>query len=168
MQMLTTWALILLVLLFWAVGAYNRLVRLRGAVVQTFAALDTLLLQHSGWLAGNPGMPDTDGESVLEAANTQFGASLAVARASPLDAAAVQALAAGQQVLFDAWHSASAQQPDEDVRAELRLQHEALRAQMALAGQQFNGAVAHYNQAVAQFPALLLAWLFGFKKASPL
>jgi LemA protein len=30
---------------------------------------------------------------------------------------------------------------------------------------QFNRAVDRYNAAIAQFPALLLAWLFGFTPA---
>lgn len=29
----------------------------------------------------------------------------------------------------------------------------------------FNEAVLHYNAAIAQFPANLLAWVFGFKAA---
>ena len=38
----------------------------------------------------------------------------------------------------------------------------------ASARQQFNDAALQYNAAVAQFPANLLAWLFGFKKAQTL
>ncbi|WP_442975247.1 hypothetical protein, partial [Salmonella enterica] len=33
---------------------------------------------------------------------------------------------------------------------------------------QFNTAVTDYNDAVGQFPAVLLAWLFGFRPASGL
>jgi LemA protein len=29
----------------------------------------------------------------------------------------------------------------------------------------FNSAVAEYNEAIAQFPAVILAWLFGFHPA---
>ena len=47
----------------------------------------------------------------------------------------------------------------------------ARRAQLALqthaATEQFNQAVARYNEAIAQFPAVLLAWLFGFKPGLP-
>ena len=43
----------------------------------------------------------------------------------------------------------------------------ARRAQLAqqahAATDQFNQAVVRYNEAIAQFPAVLLAWLFGFK-----
>jgi LemA protein len=41
------------------------------------------------------------------------------------------------------------------------------RAQLAMqthaAIDQFDRAVVRYNDAIAQFPAVLLAWLFGFK-----
>ena len=43
----------------------------------------------------------------------------------------------------------------------------ATRAQLVLqvqaAASQFNEAVVRYNHAIAQFPAVLLAWVFGFK-----
>ena len=46
------------------------------------------------------------------------------------------------------------------------------RAQLLLqahaATETFNNAVARYNEAIAQFPAVLLAWLFGFMPARPL
>jgi hypothetical protein len=34
--------------------------------------------------------------------------------------------------------------------------------------ERYNQAVTHYNAAIAQFPALLLARLFSFRSASPL
>ena len=36
------------------------------------------------------------------------------------------------------------------------------------ATEHFNQAVANYNHAIAQFPAVLLAWLFSFKRARTL
>ena len=48
----------------------------------------------------------------------------------------------------------------------------ATRAQLVLqiqaAANTFNAAVTRYNQAIAQFPAVLLAWVFGFKPGRPL
>ena len=35
--------------------------------------------------------------------------------------------------------------------------------QSDVAAEQFNLAVLRYNTSISQFPALLLAWLFGFK-----
>ena len=40
------------VLLFWAVGAYNRLMRLRAKVKKQFAALDAFMLRELVWVQG--------------------------------------------------------------------------------------------------------------------
>lgn len=45
-------------------------------------------------------------------------------------------------------------------------EHVALQAEIART--EFNRMVTNYNQAISQFPALLLAWLFGFRPAQPL
>ncbi|AVS75953.1 LemA family protein, partial [Paracidovorax cattleyae] len=91
--MLTTW-IFLAVLLFWAVGAYNRLVRLRSAAIQAFGGLDVHFVRITGMLgeyeaAQSPALPaQSEVRTALWAATTQFGACLAVARARPLDAGA--------------------------------------------------------------------------------
>ena len=45
------WALLAL-LFFWAIGAYNRLVRLRSTVVKAFAVLDEQLVRQLVWVQG--------------------------------------------------------------------------------------------------------------------
>jgi LemA protein len=40
-----------------------------------------------------------------------------------------------------------------------------LMRQVEAAGQRFSQAVSRYNEAIGQFPARLLAWLFAFKPA---
>lgn len=177
--MVTTW-LLLALLLFWAVGAYNRLIRLRSAALQTFGGLDTYMVrlialmgeyQAARGAVEGPRAPGADTHAALGAATTQFGASLAVARARPLDAEAAAALSAGVHVLEAAWQAVvrEAAAPDvPDALAPWIRQREQLALQSATALEQFNTAVAQYNQGIAQFPASLLAWLFGFKKAQPL
>ncbi|CAM3474527.1 LemA family protein [Paracidovorax anthurii] len=192
--MLTTWIL-LAVLLFWAVGAYNRLVRLRSAAIQAFGGLDVHLVRMTSMLgeyeAAMSPAPEGQAESrtALWAAATQFGACLAVARARPLDAGAAAALAAGREVLQNAWAAmvrvareprdvpADAQGPaaqdappvpQGDALALWEQRWQELSAQNAQAMGQFNDAVAVYNRAIGQFPARLLAWLFGFHAARPL
>lgn len=185
--MLTTWILLAL-LLFWAVGAYNRLIRLRSAALQAFGGLDTHMVR---WIAllgeyeaarGTP--PPDDCHAALRAAATQFGASLAVARARPLDAGTADALTAAAQVLETAWQAVvrqatladenpAAQREPTDTTEPPALapwvqRREQLAQHCAQAQQVFNDAVVQYNQAIAQFPANLLAWLFGFKKAQTL
>ncbi|MCZ2103262.1 MAG: LemA family protein [Comamonadaceae bacterium] len=169
--------LVLALLMFWAIGAYNRLVRLRSAVVRSFGALDTYLMR---WIAlfGDyraahaqtwAQTPAADAHAAVEAATTQFGASLAVARSQPLDGDAIAALATGTQVLDGAWQRligacSNAGDTLADELAPWARQREALRQQSLPAQEAFNEAVRHYNDAVAQLPANLLAWVFGFRK----
>ena len=163
--------MLLALLLFWAVGAYNRLVRLRSAVIRAFGGLDALLLQRlallgqlHGSAAQGPSVAE-DAHEGLMAAAAQFGAALAVARAQPLDADAGAALAAGGEVLEDAWRALQGAGGDSHAVAQTREQHAQLQAQVLVAQQRHAKAVQQYNQAIAQFPANMLAWAFGFKKA---
>ena len=189
--MLITW-ISLAVLLFWAVGAYNRLVRLRSAALQAFGALDAHLVRMIAMLGEYeatllPERDPSDARAALWAATTQFGASLAAARARPLDGQAAAALQTADQVLDTAWQAAvragstDASKPSaggggtdgaparpSDALAAWAARREQHVAHNTLARQQFNDAVAHYNGAIAQFPASVLAWLFGFHKARPL
>ena len=178
------------VLVFWAVGAYNRLVRLRSAALQAFGALDAQLLRHAEvvqTLAPDPGVTATaDGvasadasslETVgaqerlaLQSASRQFSASLAAARVQPLDRDVVAALAAAHNVLSMAWQNAvAASGPFDSQMADsppYRWEQWALQIQAASAP--FNAAVTQHNRAISQFPAWLLAKLFGFTMAGTL
>ncbi len=165
------------VLLFWIVGAYNRLMRLRTEANAAFAALDAHLArqvdlvrnQLPGPEATQPASLDGEGSfwAGLHGAAAQFAASLAAARTRPLEPAGIAALSAAQDVLAMAWERAERDDAHDLAGPRLPDTVTAHRAQIALqthaATQQFNQAVARYNQAIAQFPAVLLAWLFGFK-----
>lgn len=195
--MLTTW-ISLAVLLFWAVGAYNRLVRLRSAAVQAFGGLDvhfvrvtSMLGEYEATLSPSPA-EQSEARTALWAASVQFGACLAGARARPLDAGTAAALTAGREVLRAAWTAmvrtartpreapatelvdtdapppAVPPAPGDDALALWEQRWQELWAQSALATEQFNDAVAVYNRAIRQFPARLLAWLFGFHAARAL
>jgi LemA protein len=165
-------------LLFWVVGAYNRLMRLRADAKTAFAALDAELSRQVDLVrdqlpppeATQPASLDGQGGSFwagLHGAAAQFAASLAAVRSRPLEPEGIAALSAAQDVLAMAW--ARAERDDAHDLAGPRLPDTVTsrRAQLALqthaATQQFNQAVVRYNEAIAQFPAVLLAWLFGFK-----
>jgi LemA protein len=169
------------VLLFWAVGAYNRLMRLRTEANTAFAAVDTELgrqidlVRHELPPEATQPAALEGGASIwtaLQAAASQLAASLAAARQKPLDPDRVAALGAAQDALATAWDRA--QQDDAHDLAGPRLPDTVLsrRAQLVVqahaAAGLFNQAVARYNEAIAQFPALLLALLFGFKPARAL
>lgn len=176
------WVLLAL-LLFWAVGAYNRLVRLRTKVGRAFAALDEQLLRQLVLIQGclpdavRDGPCDEDVESPdaahaawqrLQAAAEQFSVVLAQARAQPTDAPAMSALVLAHEALRTAWAGALAEAvpPDAVPSAErlqqrwMRLLHQVLPLRTA-----FNEAAQAYNQAIAQFPAVLLARICGFRAA---
>jgi LemA protein len=164
------------VALFWMVGAYNRLVRLRSDAKHAFEALEVELARQVQ-LVQQSVPPEEDqpqsqfaGGSAfwpgLQGAASQLHASLASARVRPLDPERIAALSAAQEVLTtacdraerdDAHDLAGPRLPDNfsSERQQLvRMTHAAI--------QHFNEAVNRYNEAIAQFPAVLLAWLFGF------
>lgn len=182
------------VLLFWTVGAYNRLVRLRAEVNVAFAQVDSQLqlqihvvdellqdevAQPPASTQGQerevvPALEEEPSPSWtgLQGAAAQLAACLAVARARPLHAEGIAALDAAVQVLAMAWERAEREDAHDlagprlpEALAASRVQ---LLAQAQAAVDRFNEAVARYNAAIAQFPAVLLAWVFGFKRGQGL
>ena len=166
-------------LVFWAVGAYNRLVRLRAGVGKAFSALDAVLsLQPALIQAALPeplvadGLPDGGlaAWSRLSSAGEQYARSLANARAHPLDPEAISALCAAQRVLDDLWHGAAraggdADSPDDRSPGDLQARLGRLAVQVSGPREAFDAAVMNYNTAVRQFPALVLARIWGFRPA---
>ncbi len=163
-------------LLFWSVGAYNRLVRLRSEANMAFTALEIELtrqvqLVQSFLPAQDEQAAPQDGDSVfwtsLGGAASQFAASLAAARNRPLERGGIEALGAAQDVLATAWERAERDDAHDLAGSRLPDTVTATRrqlvAQAAAAATEFNLAVQRYNAGIAQFPAVLLAWLFGFK-----
>ncbi|HVR53894.1 MAG TPA: LemA family protein [Pseudorhodoferax sp.] len=170
------WGAVAAVLLFWCVGAYNRLVRLRTKVLSIFASLVALLERYAAWVAEHAPVPASDGPpragdawSNLRAASAQFTASLAAVRGKPTHTTAMAGLVAARAVLMMAWQylddETLAQARTDQPAAALRAEWEAINTQVQGAEKAFGAAVQVYNQAIRQFPAALLAWLFGFRRA---
>ncbi len=101
-------------LLFWFVGAYNRLVRLRSTALQAYAALDTALVRQVDFVqtraAQEPTQPSLDpapeaahSGTSLQAAAAQLSTLLASTRLQPLAPARIAALATALHVLLAAW-----------------------------------------------------------------
>lgn len=164
-------------ILFWGVGAYNRLMRLRAEANTAFAGLEAELSRQVALVreclppqeATQPAGLEGDASfwSGLHGAASQFAASLAAARSRPLEPEGIAALSAAQQVLAMAWERAERDDAHDLAGPRLPDTLTARRAQLVLqthaAVDQFDQAVGRYNEAIAQFPAVLLAWLFGFK-----
>ena len=164
-------------LLFWGVGAYNRLMRLRAEANTAFAGLEAELSRQVALVreclppqeGTQPAPLDSDGSfwAGLHGAAAQFAASIAAARGRPLEPEGIAALSAAQQVMAMAWERAERDDAHDLAGPRLPETITARRAQLMIqthaAIDQFDQAVGRYNEGIAQFPAVLLAWLFSFK-----
>jgi LemA protein len=183
---------VLALLGFWMVGAYNRLVRLRGAVLGAWPPIDAQLrrrqalafelvdlLSPSGPVDG---MSDEIGRTTLQtvaAAARQAQAAADHVRQRQSSAGAIQSVGLAEQVLegalrplrvlIEARPAAVFKDPalDERVRT-LLLELQEVDAQFAFVRRLFNEAVIAFNGAVHELPTRLVAGLFGFRSASPL
>ena len=170
---------VLALLLFWAVGAYNRLVRLRAQVLLAFQAVDVrlgqfiVLLQEQSPLVFDsmrtqPQVPSSSLWAGLQAAGTQFDVALRVVRRQVLDAESMAALQTAQQTLHVWWERlvlAHQEHPDL-LPASWQKAWAENRRQVDAAAETFNHAVMAHNAAIGQFPALVLARLFSFRLAA--
>ena len=161
-------------LLFWAVGAYNRLVRMRGEIVRQFAAVDAqfrerqaLLLQLLDALA--QALPHAaERLDALRAACQQAEAACTRARARPGTVGAITSLRLADDIVAEARARLPVQSAPGLDMAPLNAQLGASDATLAFARRQFNETVGDYNRAVRQFPTVLLVRLFGFRVAGVL
>ena len=165
---------LLAMLVFWAVGAYNRLVRLKNVIANAFGQIDVQLKRRYDLI---PNLVDAAKkylkhelitlEAVISARNQACSASDAV-RSRPGKADAVIALAAAEQTLdgslgrlfalAEAYPELKADQTIRELSEELT----STENKVGFARQAYNDAVLDYNNAQGQFPALLVARAFGF------
>ena len=161
-------------LVFWAVGAYNRLVRLKNTIANAFGQIDVQLKRRYDLI---PNLVEvakkylqheqTTLEAVMTARNQARTASEAV-RSRPSNALAVGALSSAEQALdgslghffavAEAYPELKADQSIRDLSEELT----STENKVGFARQAYNDAVLDYNNAQGQFPAVLIARLFGF------
>ena len=157
------WSLLgLALLVFWLVGAYNRLVRLRADVNQSFAALGAQLDQYSGLVSSwaMSGQDLSALQTLLATVHTLDGA-LHDCQGRLHQADLLQALAAAVSEFDLHWQrlgESSAVANDKQ-----RLSQDVARLRGL-----YNDAAALYNAAVGQFPALVLARALSFKPVHPL
>jgi len=175
-------------LVFWAIGAYNRLVRLRNAVIAAWAPVDSALRRRQALAielaellqAAERDVIDADGRAALQAvlaATRQAQAAAEHVQVRPVHAGAVHSLGLAEQVLDGALRPLRSlldarpsllEEPTrgERVPALLSALHEA-DAQLAFVRRLFNEAVAAFNDAVGEWPTRLIAGAFGFRRAAP-
>ncbi len=168
------WIVLFAVLIFWSVGAYNRLVRLKNTIGNAFGQIDVQLKRRYDLI---PNLVEAAKkylqherdtlEAVMTARNQARTASDAV-RSRPANAHAVTTLAAAEQALdgslgrlfavAEAYPELKADQTISELSEELT----STENKVSFARQAYNDAVLDYNNARGQFPAVLLARLFGF------
>lgn len=171
---------LLVVVLLWTVGAYNRLVRRRNEIANAFAHIDVQLKRRYDLI---PNLVEVTRryvqherdtlEAVIAARNTARAAADS-ARGRPADMARIEALAGAEAALggqlsrllavVEAYPELKADKSLKELREELT--HTENR--IAFARQAFNDSVLDYNNAVQQAPANAVAALFRFKDAAPL
>ncbi|AOW14993.1 hypothetical protein LPB72_09085 [Hydrogenophaga crassostreae] len=170
------WVVLGLVLmaLFWAVGAYNRLVRLKNAIANAFGQIDVQLKRRYDLI---PNLVEVARkylahesetlEAVIAARNQARNAEQTVA-ASPASATAMGALVGAEQVLggamgrlfalAEAYPELKADQTMRDLSEELS----STENRVGFSRQAYNDHVLAFNDAAAQFPTLIVARLFAF------
>ncbi|MBH2019622.1 MAG: LemA family protein [Burkholderiales bacterium] len=171
---------LLAMLIFWAVGAYNRLVRLKNIIANAFGQIDVQLKRRYDLIpnlveAAKKYLQHEQAtlEAVIAARNQARSASDTV-RSRPGKADAVIALAAAEQMLdsslgrlfalAEAYPDLKADQTIRELSEELT----STENKVGFARQAYNDAVLDYNNAQGQFPALLIARVFGFAPSAML
>ncbi|MBX3604389.1 MAG: LemA family protein [Piscinibacter sp.] len=156
------------VLLFWCVGAYNRLVRLRATVSRRFVTVDqqcearaALLQRQCEALAAGDPEAATAGQR-LRAASAQADAARSHARARPTAPDTLTSLRLAEDILADARRRVAEPAADDVAAQTLRGEFAAVDTTLDFARRQFNDAAQQYNRAVGQFPTWLIAGPFGF------
>jgi LemA protein len=164
-------------IVFWVVGAYNRLVSLRNRFKNAFAQIDVQLKRRYDLI---PNLVETAKaymkheretlENVIRARNSAVSANTAAA-ADPGSAQAIQGLVVAEGALSGALSKLFAlaeAYPDLKANQNMMQLTEELTGtenKISFARQAFNDSVMSYNTAVQQFPTNVIAGAFTFTPA---
>lgn len=167
-----------LVVLFWMVGAYNRLVRLRGALAQAWGHMDELLARRATALelllaaVREPLAQEAGSLLALEQAQARQHEAAQAARTKAHNAELITAWVVAERELIGPLARLQAlleQHPElmssDSVRPAREQLHE-LGARLTYARQSFNVTVQQYNDALGEFPTRLLMRFFRFQPAA--
>jgi LemA protein len=170
---------VLAVLLFWGVGLYNRLMRMRARGFSAFGSVEKHLREYADlaqgqlqrFQSGQDGFPDVPGDvppewrSVLCAIEALDDA-LKAARANPLAIEPLAGLKQAMAVLLHVWASLQAVPADlagPVLPHDIQAQWDAIAHRVETSRNGYNQIVVKYNEALVQFPARLVIGLMGFK-----
>lgn len=165
---------VLAVVFFWAVGVYNRLIRLKNQVANAFGQIDVQLKRRYDLIpnlvevARKYLQHEAETLEAVIAARNQAQTAERGAAANPLSAGALGAWAGAEQVLGGALGRLFAvveNYPELKADQTLReLQEELTHTEnrIGFARQAYNDQVLEYNDAALHFPTLIVARLLGF------
>jgi LemA protein len=161
----------LAVLLFWSIGAYNRLVGLRNALVRSFGPVDAelserhaLLDQQIEAVAGVLAHA-TERVDALRAAHRQAEAARLNAWAHPGAPGAIRSLRLACDLLAETRARLPVPAAGGVAMTDLNARLAESDTALGFARRQFNAAVLEYNHAVGQIPTRLVAAVFQFEPA---
>lgn len=169
--------LLLAACVFWTIGVLKRLKRLRTACKHAFMPVDQQFLQVIELLRGCArvqtlrekvaSMSVQHAQHALVPSADLLEAALQQARQQPLRAETIAALDGAWQGAQVAWQAyvqlaGGADASDEHIQ-DWSQRWTQLAALQSHSTEQFNTAIQHYNQAIAQFPACVIARLSGLK-----
>lgn len=167
-------------IVFWGVGAYNRLIKLRNEITNAFAQIDVQLKRRHDLI---PNLVEVarkylehERETLerVTAARAQVVAATDLVRSQPNQAGPIKSLNLAEGVLTSAmgrFQAVVEAYPELKADESLRDLSEELthtENKVAFSRQLFNDATLDYNNSAQQFPANLVAGVFGFKAATML
>jgi LemA protein len=171
--------------LFWCVGVYNRLMRIRARAWDALGSVEKCVRQYTDAAQThllmipvqahlNEVLPEShlpEGWSRLLAQLHALDLAFKETRTRPLASESLSQLAHGFDNLMQTWQElrdAPADLAGAAIPEALQHQWDAITAKVVSARHGLNQILDKYNAAVAQFPARLLVGLFGFKPAGKL
>ena len=173
------WWMMLALLLFWGVGLYNRLMRMRARGLSALGSVEKHLREYP-LLTGDQSQKfhrvgsdvpfaqvdsTADWESVTIAVQALDHA-LKVARAEPLAIEPLTKLRQAINALQQVWDGLQALPSDlagPAVPNDMRMQWEFVAKRVETSRIGYNQIMLKYNEALAQFPACWIVGLMGFK-----
>ena len=171
---------VVVVVVWWAVSAYNRLVELRNRIANAFGQIDVQLKRRYDLIPnlvevarGYLQHEASTLEAVIQARGQAQGAA-AAARVAPTNAGAVGALAVAEGALgasLGRLMVVSERYPELKADATMQSLSEELAStenRVGFSRQAFNDQVLEFNNAAQQFPTLIVARLANFTPAAML
>lgn len=163
--------LLLALLLFWVVGAHNRMVRLRGDVARQWGIVDVFwlkwLMRFQGAIAARQILAwasEAEDLQALQDASDGLVEALSDARSQPLDAPTLHKVVQQHEALMQCIDRVMRTAPD-TVKPHLQSAQNKIVQSLPLALAPYHLACGIYNEAIAQSPASWLARRLGLRPA---